>query len=269
MNKTMRSPPSPLETAPIEPYGLLAQAGAGRDALQLDADWLAETTLEHRLLLLRGFDRLDQAGLTAFCARLGKLLSWNFGEVLDLRVHAEPKNYLFTEGNVPYHWDGAFAEVVPRFQVFQCLQSDGDGGQTTFCDTVGLLQRAAPAELDAWRQLTLAYRTDQLAHYGGAIERRLIDVHPLTGAPTIRFAEPLNEQSIKLNPLEVRLLGHSEDEQRRFLDDFIPRLYAAPFYYQHQWRAGDLLLTDNHALLHGRTVMGANVKRHLQRVHVI
>lgn len=261
--------PQMHESREIVPFGLAVHAGHEKDAHTLDPDWLVKRTLEHRLLLLRGFGRLDRDGLTAFCQRMGKLLRWNFGEVMELQVHADPKNYLFTEGNVPYHWDGAFAELVPRFQVFQCLESSGDGGLTTFCDTVKLLEQASPAELDTWRKLTIAYRTDKVAHYGGEIEQPLVDRHPLTGAATIRFAEPLNEQSIKLNPLDVRILNYSDAEQARFLETFIPRLYAPPFYYEHQWQVGDLLITDNHALLHGRTVMGANVQRHLQRVHVI
>jgi alpha-ketoglutarate-dependent taurine dioxygenase len=250
-------------------YGLELHAGGHDDPSSLDADWIAATAIEHRLVLLRGFRQLSKDELVAFAQRLGTLLEWNFGRVLDLQIHPEPKNYLFTEGNVPYHWDGAFAEVVPRFQVFQCLHTDGDGGETTFCDTVDLLKTASADEVSRWRQITISYQTEKQAHYGGEIKRPLISPHPITGEPTIRFAEPLNEQSIKLNPLYLEIEGHSPAAQQEFLAAFIPRLYQAPFYYEHRWQRGDLLVTDNHALLHGRTQMGGNVKRHLQRVHVI
>jgi len=253
----------------MNPYGLELHAGGRGDLASLPPDWIATTAIERRLLLLRGFRNLTQHELIEFAQRLGKLLEWNFGYVLDVRIHAAPKNYLFTEGNVPYHWDGAFAEVVPRFQVFQCLQTGGAGGETTFCNTIDLLKHASPEELSRWQQITISYHTEKQAHYGGQIKRPLVSLHPITGEPTIRFAEPLNEQSIKLNPLSLEIEGHSAEAQQEFLDAFIPRLYEAPFYYEHHWQAGDLLITDNHALLHGRNQINGNITRHLQRVHVI
>lgn len=259
----------PYEARAMIPYGLELHAGGRDDPSSLEADWIAETAIERRLLLLRGFRHLTQQELVAFAQRLGKLLAWNFGHVLDLRIQADPKNYLFTEGNVPYHWDGAFAEIVPRFQVFQCLQTEGDGGETTFCNTVDLLKHASTEDVSRWQQIHISYQTDKQAHYGGEIKQALISPHPITGEPTIRFAEPLNEQSIKLNPLYLEIEGHSAEAQQQFLDSFIPRLYEAPFYYEHRWQTGDLLITDNHALLHGRTQMLGNISRHLQRVHVL
>lgn len=265
----MNQPLPPYEMRAMVPYGLELHAGGQADPSSLEPGWIAATAIERRLLLLRGFRHLTQDELVAFAQRLGSLLAWNFGHVLDLRIHPEPKNYLFTEGNVPYHWDGAFAEVVPRFQVFQCLHTEGEGGETTFCNTIELLKRASTEDVSRWRQINISYQTEKQAHYGGEIKRPLISPHPVTGEPTIRFAEPLNEQSIKLNPLYLEIEGHSPQAQQAFLDGFIPRLYQAPFYYEHRWRAGDLLITDNHALLHGRTQMSGNLKRHLQRVHVI
>jgi alpha-ketoglutarate-dependent taurine dioxygenase len=258
----MKLPPPQYETQAMTPYGLELHAGGHDEASSLDADWIAATTLEHRLLLLRGFRQLAKDELVV-------LLEWNFGHVLELQIHPEPKNYLFTEGNVPYHWDGAFAEVVPRFQVFQCLETDGDGGETTFCDTIDLLKAASVDEVSRWRQINISYQTEKQAHYGGEIKRPLVSPHPVTGEPTIRFAEPLNEQSVKLNPLYVQIEGYSATAQQDFLASFIPRLYQPPFYYEHRWQRGDLLITDNHALLHGRTPLSRNVKRRLQRVHVI
>jgi alpha-ketoglutarate-dependent taurine dioxygenase len=257
------------ETKPFTPFGVELHPHDSADLFSLDAAWIARTTIDQRLLLLRGFESLAQQDFVKFAQRLGDLLEWNFGYVLDLRIHSEPKNYLFTEGNVPYHWDGAFAKVVPRFQVFQCLEASGEGGETTFCDTTALLAQAAPEDVKLWSGISISYQTDKKAHYGGSIKQALIGSHPITGAPTIRFAEPLNEESIKLNPLFVEIEGYTSTEQEEFLASFIPRLYKAPFYHEHRWQKGDLLVTDNHALLHGRTSINKNIDRHLQRIHVI
>jgi len=257
------------DTRAMQPYGVELHGDGDGDPFAVDPDWLAATATARRLVLLRGFRRLETGAFVELAQRLGPLLAWNFGHVLELRIHAEPKNYLFTKGNVPYHWDGAFAATVPRFQIFQCLRSEGSGGETTFCDTVALLAQASADELRRWRGLQITYQTEQHAHYGGTVTAPLVSAHPITGEPTLRFAEPLNEGSVPLNPLELRIADHSASAQHEFLQSFIPRLYEPPFYYEHAWRSGDLLITDNHALLHGRTTLGANVDRHLQRIHVI
>lgn len=263
-----------LQSTPLAPYGLLLQAAGGADVTALEPALLERLALAHRVVVLRGFGALDRAGFEAFGRRFGALLEWNFGFVLELVVHDAPSNYLFTRGNVPYHWDGAFAEVVPRHQLFQCLEAPQAGsGETTFCDTVRVVERASAAERARWERIAIEYRTDKQAHYGGRIRRALLQPHPLTGATTIRFAEPLNDESVQLNPLFLDVFedGAALDERqaREFLAGFVPRLYEPPVYYAHPWRSGDFLLTDNHALLHGRRPFFASPKRHIQRIHVI
>ncbi len=261
-------------STPLAPYGLLLQAGADTDVTALEPALLERLALEHRIVVLRGFGALDKAGFEAFGRRFGVLLEWNFGFVLELVVHDAPSNYLFTRGNVPYHWDGAFAEVVPRHQLFQCVEAPKAGsGETTFCDTVRVVERTAPAERAAWERIAIEYRTDKQAHYGGQIRRPLLQPHPLTGATTIRFAEPLNGESVQLNPLFLEIfedgVALGEQRAREFLASFVPRLYEPAVFYAHPWRSGDFVLTDNHALLHGRRPFFASPRRHIQRLHVI
>jgi len=265
-----------LETRKIAPFGVEVAAPAdGADPAEVDLAAIRRLATRHRLVVLRGFAPTDKPAMEALARRFGDLLAWNFGYVLDLVVHETPANYLFTRGNVPYHWDGAFAEVVPSLQVFQCVEApDAPGGETVFCDTPAVLDRAGAATRAAWQGLSAAYRTEKKAHYGGEIRQRLIDRHPVTGEPTIRFAEPLNEESVPLNPLDVALFRANgrrfgDAEAARFLEDFVPRLYAPEVTYAHRWRTGDYVVADNHALLHGRRPFFDATRRHLRRVHVV
>lgn len=272
---TAERPAPGVSLAPIGPFGVQVTAREPASVADLDAAWLRSLTLRHRIVSLRGFDRLDKAALAAAAGRLGDLLEWDFGFVLDVVEHERPVNYIFTRGNAPWHWDGAFARQVPGFLFFQCLEAPapGHGGETTFCDSPGVIAAATPSQRARWEAIEIVYRTEKRVHYGGEIRQKLVDRHPVTGESILRFAEPLNAQSVDLNPLflEIRQDGRtlSQEDSERFLEDFIPLLYAKDVLYAHAWGEGDFVLADNHALLHGRNAYFDGGRRHLQRVHVI
>jgi alpha-ketoglutarate-dependent taurine dioxygenase len=258
----------------LRPFGVRLTASRPASFTSLDPDWLRQLTRSHKIVALRGFERLSKDDFIVAARRFGDLLEWNFGYVLDVIVHQEPQNYIFTKGNTPYHWDGAFAKQVPEFLLFQCLEApDCEGGETTFCDTATALKNASSSELSLWRSTEITYRTDKKAHYGGEKRQTLVDRHPVTGEAILRFAEPLNEDSVDLNPLhlEIRQNGKtlSSDEAKKFLDGLILHLYADEVLYAHRWRDGDFLLADNHALLHGRRSFFDSSRRHLQRIHIL
>jgi alpha-ketoglutarate-dependent taurine dioxygenase len=266
---------SRAKITPLAPFGVEIAVSGPADLDRVDEEQIRSLLNRHKIVLLRGFDSLDKEAFADQARRFGPLLEWNFGHVLDLVVHEEPQNYLFTKGNVPFHWDGAFAKVVPGIQFFQCLEAPdpGSGGETLFCNTAGVIDRASLNDRSAWQRIEIAYQTEKKAHYGGAIRQSLIDRHPSTGETIIRFAEPLNEESVKLNPLYLdifdddRQLGIPETEA--FLSSFIPQLYEPEIVYAHRWQSGDYLLADNHALLHGRRAFFASSRRHIRRIHVI
>ncbi len=268
-----------LLTSTIYPFGLQIDAGPGdmersghANIQDLDIPWLKGAVRDHRYVVLRGFQPfVDKEHMAGYCRQWGQLLTWNFGEVLDLKVHQSPDNYLFTHGNVPFHWDGAFAKAVPSFMVFHCLAAPGAGagGESLFCDTTRLWQSASEDQRTLWRNTDIIYRTEKRQHYGGEIKRPLIHHHPVTGEITMRFAERLNGDSVQLNPIELDCDTLSNSELDALIDDLTPLLYDRGICARHAWQTGDIVIIDNHALLHGRTAFHADHDRHLRRVHVI
>ena len=256
----------------IAPFGLLVEASSpGADVRSIPIATLRQWVLADSVVVLRGFSPLSNDEMIAYAQAWGEILTWDFGAVLDLRVHETPQNYLFTHGNVPFHWDGAFARAVPSFQLFQCRKAPpaGAGGETLFMHTTRVWQRATPEQRSAWGEVEITYSTQKVAHYGGKVTARLLARHPHTSATTLRFAEELNDESVKLNPLFLDIRGVPEDERERFLADLRRALYDPHVCYAHAWRDGDLLLADNHALLHGRNPFRVDAPRHLQRIHII
>jgi len=264
--------PADLTSTPLTPFGVLLRATEPRPLLSVPIALLRPMLLEHRLIVLRGFTPTDSKEELADCCRQwGELLAWDFGTVFEVAEHEDPKNYLFTSGSVPYHWDGAFARQVPWLQVFLCRESPGmdQGGETIFCDTAAVWRAARPDVRARWEQVEIDYFTDKVAHYGGQVRARLVGSHPLTGETVLRFAEPANAGTVRLNTPELQVHGLPEDESLLFLQDLLGRLYDPAFVYAHAWQTGDFVVTDNHVLLHGRTPYRSELPRRLWRVHVL
>ena len=258
-----------LSRTPLSPFGLLVEAPAGMSFADAPVQTLSSWTEESRVLVLRGFSLLAKQDFADYCRRWGEILSWDFGEVLDLVIQDNSNNYLFTNGAVPFHWDGAFAAVTPSFFFFQCLDAAEDaGGETVYCDTTMVYRDADPELRARWAEVSVTYATEKLAHYGGKVTKKLIAPHPRTGQPTIRFAEPLDPEHY-LNPLSVEVDGIPATEVEDFLADLCERLHRPEYCYSHAWRPGDIVIADNHALVHGRIAFTGPTTRRLQRVQAV
>lgn len=271
--------PHPLETefactlTALAPFGLEIRAQTAAAALaELPRDQLRSLVLTRRLLLFRGFTGFDEPeAFAGLCREWGELLAWDFGTVFEVAEHADPQNYLFTSGSVPYHWDGAFAAKVPWLQYFHCREAPGSGvgGETIFCDTAAAWQSLPPETRDAWSAVEIEYFTDKVAHYGGRIRAPLLGRHPHTGESVLRFAEPANATTAPLNTPQLQVQGMDAGSVPAFLRDLTKLVYDPKFVYAHQWQPGDFLIADNHVLLHGRHCYGERLPRRLWRVHVL
>jgi alpha-ketoglutarate-dependent taurine dioxygenase len=251
----------------LTPFGLEVAADRPGQALEtLEVGRLRDWVADHRLALLRGFAPPDDAML-AFCRRLGEVLEWEFGAVNELQVRSDTKNYLYTNREVPMHWDGAFAGRVPHYIFFHCQVAPlpGSGGQTTFCDAVELLPRATPEERRLWQEVRITYRTEKVVHYGGTFTQALLDRHLVSGEAVVRFAEPVED----LNPVRLEIHGLPAETHAEFLAEMHRRLNDPAVCLAHEWREGDVVLADNHALLHGRRAFTQPAARHLRRVNIL
>lgn len=241
---------------PLEPFGLLREYPPGTRFEDLDTSELKALVTEHRVLVLRGLVPIeDKTDFVDDARRLGYLQPWAFGAVHDLKVDPDAENYLYTTHEVPLHWDGAFAREAPHLLLFYCVESGGtcDGG-TVFVDTTRALAAASDAQRKRWNR-RLRLRTERKAYYGGTVRRPMMQAHPLTGEPILRYAEPVRD----LNPVDVQ----------PELPDLAAHLTRDEFRLVHHWKAGDVVLADNDALLHGREAFAPHAARRLWRANVL
>lgn len=192
-----------------------------------------------------------------------KLLHWDFGPVMNMKYDINAQNYLFSGEHVPFHWDGAFYKE-PMKILFYCTESQGIGGETIFTNTEKIWKSLTAAEQDLCRKVTMVYRTEKRAHYGGEIRVPLVQKHPVTGEIILRIAERVETH---LNPVELEMTGIPNAEE---LYSYLRQLlYQPEFLYEHSWQAGDLLVADNFTYLHGRRQLGLNKMRSFKRIQIL
>lgn len=261
-------PPAALDgcrLTPLSPFGLLIEADGDPEMGRFGPALVHRLMREHRVLAFRGFDALLGDDFPRWCTRLGELLDWEFGTVNTLKVDPEKKNYLYTQAKVPMHWDGAFLHTPPHYICFHCdVAADGPGGETTFTDTVRLLEGVDAETLERWEDINATYITEKVVHYGGDFMSAILGEHPVTGERTLRYAEPVEE----INPVAVFLHGLPVEKHRAFIDAMERRLYDPALLYAHRWVPGDIVIADNHALLHGRHAL-TGPERKIRRVNIM
>src|SRR5262249_46274905 len=126
-----------MTTHPLIPFGVEVTAAApGSPLASVPIPQLRDWVAEHRVAVLRGFAAPSGDEMLSFCRQLGEVLEWEFGAVNELRTKTDTLNYLYTNREVPMHWDGAFVGRVPHYIFFHCVAAPppGSGGETTFCD---------------------------------------------------------------------------------------------------------------------------------------
>lgn len=269
----LRELPSQLDLEIVSPFGVLVRPSAGAaQMVAVPVPAARDLVRNHHLAIFRGFEPLPgPKELVRYAASWGEVLSWPFGEVLDLVEHERPTDHIFDNTGVSFHWDGMFVDQIPEFQIFQCINA-GDhsgGGCTIFCDTTRVLDDADPVTRQLWERLTLTYHVTKKSHYGGMAVSGLVVKHPTSGFPTMRYLEPVGEHIDYVNRPRVTFHDVPDKCVSEIEQALRDALYDPRHCYAHDWHTGDVVVADNYTLLHGRQAYASRCGRHLRRVHVL
>ncbi|MES2803598.1 MAG: TauD/TfdA family dioxygenase [Bdellovibrionota bacterium] len=256
-----------------KPFGVIVEAlEANVDIHELDVKMLRDLVWKERLLVLRGFRTFAVAdNFSSYCERWGEISVWPFGKILELVEQNNPEDHIFDNNYVPLHWDGMYRPQVPEFQLFHCVKApkSGQGGRTTFSNTVKALENAPTDMKKLWEKVTGHYQR-KMEFYDSKTVSPIIDVHPLRNFSVIRYNEPPSAGFGKfLNPPTLEFTGVNAEEVSEFHRTLRETLYSSDNYYAHEWQEGDLVVADNFSLLHGREGFETKAPRHLRRVHVL
>lgn len=255
-------------TRELEPFGLeITAVSASASVENIETAVLKDWIAKHRYVLLRGFAALSTEDMTRLAGTLGKSLEWEFGAINELIAKPDAKNYIYTTGAVPFHWDGAFVGKIPHYILFSCevAPPENSGGETIFCDGAKLLKEATAKQRALWAATSVTYSTEKVVHYGGSFTSPMIAQHPVSGEETLRFAEPVRD----LNPVSLEVPGMSAQDRDALIAEMTALLRNPHYCVAHAWRAGDVLVADNHALLHGRNAFVHSGLRHIRRINIL
>lgn len=258
-------------TRPIFPFGIEVKPIGSAHAVAQVSDVLHELTDEYGLVLMRGFAPMASAEEFAATFRSwGSYMEWPFGTVLELKQDDSATDVVFDNACIPLHWDAMFSPMSPRYVIFHCINPPGpdDGGRTEFCHTAKALERATEEQRLAWSSVVAKYSVEQHAHYGGSVTSPLVTKHPHTGRDVLRLSEPTPEGANLINPVKTEILGNSVARDTASFHDAVEAIRSPDVLYRHTWEPGDVLLTDNYTLLHGREAFHRRCQRYLRRIQV-
>ncbi len=255
-------------TEKLNPFGaVVSNSSVGESIESLTKEEIFNLINLHKVVIFRGYETLPKQQLALFAQHLGEPLQWAFGAINDLKFKPDTENYIFTDHEVPLHWDGAFVGKIPYIILFQCIipPEKEDMGGTTFCDTSKIVHSSSSEELEKWKRISVSYTTEKIVHYGGKITQAFLQKHPLLKETIIRYAEPVAD----LNPVTLKIKGLKNQTEDEFIAGMREILYREEFLYTHRWETGDIVLADNFALLHGREAFKNPRQRYIQRINIL
>lgn len=266
--------------APGQPHVIVTRDVEG-GLLDVDRSAIIDLYKAHGALLFRGFG-MDVGQFRAFAQQF---CSTSVVNESPGREAVDPEAHIYTvDGGTrafPLHPELSREPWKPDVAFFGCLSAPGEGGKTTVCDGVALVE-ALPATLQeslALRRLLYVQSTwPSLLNYwlGTATPTDAQLASPPQGCPYEFRRLPQGIARIFSRPalhkpmfadapafgnflLFARALGRTDsivlDDGRPFPDQWVQVIggTAERLTVPIDWRSGDVLMLDNSRFMHGRT----------------
>ncbi|PNS20094.1 hypothetical protein CAC42_5544 [Sphaceloma murrayae] len=281
--------PHDIRIEPMYPCGLMITPGNGMSKPGIDAimaDRVRSLAVCNSPVVLRGFvKKLDQDAFIHKAEEFGKPQPWKFGLVLSVKDVGSDVNGLNNVQSsewMPFHFDGLFKTKQerssdgtqrttpnpPRFQLFVAVTpSPADTGFTLFAPSrlvLNELSRSLPSV-----QLSDLTWTVSTPSFGATTMTRipLIETHPDTGLPCLRYHESWPQHKTKFEPTMVQIDHTTRNEDIRIRKAIDEALHGRHNCYWHSWKTGDMLVSDNVSTMHTRSDFAGHASRELWRIH--
>ena len=167
----------------------------------------------------------------------------------------------FVRGGFGWHTDGTSACHVDAATFLYAVEVPKVGGDTLLCSTATAYENIPETLKDQLSDLEmlcsfhahndLLLEADPDSHIPLTQEERralppvwhkIMQVHPVTGRTVLYM---------NFNPIEFNSVSLSVGEE--WLQEALAVATQEQFVYRHEWKPGDILIWDNHALLHSGT----------------
>ncbi len=183
----------------------------------------------------------------------------------------QPKGNL-GDGEAVWHADMTYVEVPPRAAVLYGIEIPEGAGDTYFADMYAAYETLPP---DLARRIDGRVAIHDESHNSAGMRRKgygeVIDVRETPGAhhPLVR-TNPRNGRKCLFLGRRPRgyIVGMEVAESEDLLDALWAHATRAQFTWCQQWRARDVLMWNNLAVLHRRDGFDPSLRRRLHRAQV-
>ena len=157
---------------------------------------------------------------------------------------------LLLKGNTAWHTDSSFKRVPAKASLLSARAVPDTGGETEWAD-----MRAAWDALDPVTQARLEGKTAVHSYaysqglVGAADAARLSRLPPVEH-PVMRRHSATGRKVLYIGRHASHIVGEDEAESRALLRRLCDEACRPPRLFAHRWRAGDLVMWDNRAVLH-------------------
>ncbi len=238
---------------------------------------ISRAFLDHHVVVVRD-QALSQEDQYAFTENFGELEE-HVGRHSDSRysiVHSvtnldrdgNPTAALDTRGNYFWHTDKSYHAVPSLLTMLHAIELPPDGGDTQFANMV-LAYAALPEEMQrriAGLQCTHSWEASRLASGSRPASAEEIRERPPVSHPLVRTHPDTGAKALYMGTHAATIDGMPEAEGKALLAQLLEHATQPQFVYTHHWRAGDLVLWDNRALLH-RAVANYAMGQHRRVLH--
>jgi len=198
-----------------------------------------------------------------FANSIGSIRRTNFGEFFNVKSKPNPNDLAYTSLELAPHTDNPYRNPVPCIQMLHCIENEVNGGYSTLVDGFTVTEKLKKDYPEYYEILTKTKVRFQFIDQDVVLEdwAEMIQLDDQGNFKQVRFSPRLD--FVPLMDKEKLDLYYSARNK-------ISELYNSDNYrIEFKLLPGDLLMMDNHRLLHGRTSFDANEgKRFLQGCYI-
>ena len=198
-----------------------------------------------------------------FANSIGSIRRTNFGEFFDVKSKPKPDDLAYTSLALAPHTDNPYRNPVPCIQMLHCIENKVSGGLSTLVDGYTVTEELKNNSPDYYKILSEIKIRFQFIDQSIILEdwAEMICLDDIGKFKQVRFSPRLDfVPLIDKNKLDLYYSARKK----------ISELYNSSKYrIEFKLLSGDLLMMDNHRLLHGRTSYDKNEgERFLQGCYI-
>ncbi|KAJ5146472.1 Pyoverdine biosynthesis [Penicillium bovifimosum] len=234
-------------------------------------------------IILRGFaESLEEELYVKKAEELGKILPWSFGVIQKVRDQGRSDkmgNNVTSNEAMPMHFDGMFkfdeitdpetgekkkVQHPPGYQFFTCPATAPKGNGYTLFASSRLFFRYLPLPWTVERLDKITWAMDNDGFWDAKLKNLPLTVkHPVSGLSCLRWHQPWDSSKTKFSTCDVSI----ENDESALVEVIDRVVYDYRVCLRFGWEKGDMLISDNTAMLHTRTGYISNCDRELWRIH--